>query len=156
MGIMPRDTEEPADEAFRICMVCTGNICRSPMAEVVLRDLVERAGLGGKVVVTSAGTGEWHVGEHADPRTVAALEARGYDGSAHRARQFDASWFDDLDLVIALDHNRGPIRPGRGSAIFLHVARGGFLPTEGCVALRRADLVRLLRRVGPGTRMRIG
>ena len=46
--------------------------------------------------------------------------------------------------------------PGAGSAIFLHVARGGFLPTEGCVALRRADLVRLLRRVGPGTRMQIG
>ncbi|KQO67742.1 L,D-transpeptidase catalytic domain protein [Methylobacterium sp. Leaf94] len=67
-------------------------------------------------------------------------------------------WREDglYDLVVDLDHNRGPIRPGRGSAIFLHVARGGFLPTEGCVALRRADLVRLLRRVGPGTRMRIG
>jgi L,D-peptidoglycan transpeptidase YkuD (ErfK/YbiS/YcfS/YnhG family) len=67
-------------------------------------------------------------------------------------------WREDglYDLVVDLDYNRGPIRPGRGSAIFLHVARGGFLPTEGCVALRRADLVRLLRRVGPGTRMRIG
>ena len=67
-------------------------------------------------------------------------------------------WREDglYDLVVDLDYNRGPIRPGRGSAIFLHVARAGFLPTEGCVALRRADLVRLLRRVGPGTRMRIG
>lgn len=102
---MPSAQEEPADEAFRICMVCTGNICRSPMAEIVLRELVEQAGLGGKVVVTSAGTGEWHVGEHADPRTVTALEARGYDGSAHRARQFESSWFETYDLVVALDRS---------------------------------------------------
>ncbi|MET0257618.1 MAG: L,D-transpeptidase family protein [Methylobacterium sp.] len=60
------------------------------------------------------------------------------------------------DLVIDLDCNRGPIRPGRGSAIFLHVARPGYRPTEGCVALARADLVRLLRRVGPRTRLSIG
>ncbi|WP_291050844.1 low molecular weight protein-tyrosine-phosphatase [Herbiconiux sp.] len=107
---MPRHAEESApeksvSEAFRICVVCTGNICRSPMAEVVLRDLVDRAGLSGRVVVTSAGTGDWHVGEHADPRTVEALRARGYDGSAHRARQFEGAWFDELDLVIALDRS---------------------------------------------------
>jgi len=66
-------------------------------------------------------------------------------------------WREDglYDLVIDLDYNRGPIRPGRGSAIFLHVARPGYRPTEGCVALKRADLVRLLRRLGPTTRMRI-
>lgn len=60
------------------------------------------------------------------------------------------------DVVIDLDYNRGPIRPRLGSAIFLHCARPGYLPTEGCVALRRPDLVRLLRRIGPGTRLRIG
>lgn len=67
-------------------------------------------------------------------------------------------WREDglYDLVIDLDCNRGPIRPGRGSAIFLHVARPGYRPTEGCVALGRADLVRLLRRLGPRTRLRIG
>ncbi|MEA1831171.1 L,D-transpeptidase family protein [Methylobacterium durans] len=67
-------------------------------------------------------------------------------------------WRSDglYDLVVDLDWNRGPIRPGRGSAIFLHVARPGYLPTEGCVALKRADLVRLLRRLGPRTRLRIG
>lgn len=67
-------------------------------------------------------------------------------------------WRDDglYDLVVDLDYNRGPIRPRRGSAIFLHVARPGYLPTEGCVALKRADLVRLLRRVGPRTRLVIG
>ncbi|KMO27857.1 L,D-transpeptidase catalytic domain protein, partial [Methylobacterium variabile] len=66
-------------------------------------------------------------------------------------------WRDDglYDLVIDLDYNRGPIRRGRGSAIFLHVARPGFRPTEGCVALRRPDLVRLLRRLGPATRLTI-
>ncbi|ACK82719.1 L,D-transpeptidase family protein [Methylorubrum extorquens] len=67
-------------------------------------------------------------------------------------------WRDDglYDLVIDLDYNRGPIRPGRGSAIFLHIARSGYRPTEGCVALKPADLLRLLRRLGPGTRMKIG
>ena len=70
----------------------------------------------------------------------------------------EALWRDDglYDLVVDLDYNRGPIRPGRGSAIFLHVARPGYGPTEGCVALKRPDLVRLLRRVGPHTRMLIG
>lgn len=69
----------------------------------------------------------------------------------------EAMWREDglYDLVVDLDYNRGPIRPGRGSAIFLHVARPGYLPTEGCVALERADLVRLLRRLGPRTRLRI-
>ena len=92
-------------DPFRICMVCTGNICRSPIAEVILRRFAEDAGLGDDIQVTSAGTGDWHVGEHADPRTVTALETAGYDGGAHRARQFDPSWFDDLDLVVALDRS---------------------------------------------------
>lgn len=67
----------------------------------------------------------------------------------------EALWRADglYDVVIDLDYNRGPIRPGRGSAIFLHIARPGYTPTEGCVALRRADLLRLLRRLGPRTRL---
>ncbi|GJD93931.1 L,D-transpeptidase family protein [Methylobacterium iners] len=67
-------------------------------------------------------------------------------------------WREDglYDLVIDLDYNRGPIRRGWGSAIFLHVARPGYAPTEGCVALKRADLARLLRRLGPRTRLAIG
>jgi L,D-peptidoglycan transpeptidase YkuD (ErfK/YbiS/YcfS/YnhG family) len=66
-------------------------------------------------------------------------------------------WREDglYDLVLDLDYNRGPIRRGRGSAIFLHCARPGFLPTEGCVALRRADLARLLPRLGRRTRLLI-
>ena len=100
---MPLDETEIPIGIFRICMVCTGNICRSPMAEIVLRDLVQKAGLGHRVSVTSAGTGDWHVGEQADPRTIDALADRGYDASLHRAKQFDSSSFDELDLIVALD-----------------------------------------------------
>jgi len=87
---------------YSVCFVCTGNICRSPMAESVFRARVEEAGLEGMVEVDSAGTGGWHEGDGADPRAVAVLEAHGY-GSDHVARQFQASWFARLDLVIALD-----------------------------------------------------
>ncbi|MEU7728925.1 low molecular weight protein-tyrosine-phosphatase [Streptomyces sp. NPDC040724] len=87
---------------YRVCFVCTGNICRSPMAESVFRAHVARAGLDDLVEVDSAGTGGWHEGDGADPRTVAVLEAAGYEQD-HRARQFRSSWFDRLDLVIALD-----------------------------------------------------
>jgi protein-tyrosine phosphatase len=92
-----------SDDAYRIVFVCLGNICRSPMAEVVMRSLVGEAGLRDRVEVASAGTDDWHVGERADPRTVEILSARGYDGSTHRARQFEADWFDRYDLVVALD-----------------------------------------------------
>ncbi|OIJ91973.1 low molecular weight protein-tyrosine-phosphatase [Streptomyces colonosanans] len=88
--------------SYRICFVCTGNICRSPMAESVFRARVEEAGLDDLVEVDSAGTGGWHEGDGADPRTVAVLEENGYD-SNHIARQFASSWFSRLDLVIALD-----------------------------------------------------
>ncbi|MCW7941987.1 protein tyrosine phosphatase [Streptomyces hygroscopicus] len=87
---------------YRVCFVCTGNICRSPMAESVFRARVAEAGLGGLVEVDSAGTGDWHEGDGADPRTVAVLEGNDYD-SGHVARQFQPSWFSRLDLVIALD-----------------------------------------------------
>ncbi|MFG2876170.1 low molecular weight protein-tyrosine-phosphatase [Streptomyces sp. NPDC048337] len=87
---------------YRVCFVCTGNICRSPMAESVFRAHVTEAGLDGLVEVDSAGTGGWHEGDGADPRTVSVLEAAGYEQD-HRARQFKASWFAGLDLVIALD-----------------------------------------------------
>ncbi|WP_432117330.1 low molecular weight protein-tyrosine-phosphatase [Streptomyces sp. bgisy032] len=87
---------------YRVCFVCTGNICRSPMAEAVFRARVAEAGLQDMVEVDSAGTGGWHEGDGADPRTVAVLEENGY-AIAHTARQFQPSWFSRLDLVIALD-----------------------------------------------------
>jgi protein-tyrosine phosphatase len=88
---------------YRVCLVCLGNICRSPMAEVVLRAELERAGLSGRVEVDSAGTGDWHVGDPMDPGARAELSRRGYDGAGHRARQFEPSWFDRYDLVVAMD-----------------------------------------------------
>ncbi|MFF8541530.1 low molecular weight protein-tyrosine-phosphatase [Streptomyces werraensis] len=115
---------------YRVCFVCTGNICRSPMAEFVFRARVAEAGLEDLVEVDSAGTGGWHEGEGADPRTVAVLRENGYD-SEHTARQFDPSWFARLDLVVALD--AGHLRALRRLA-----------PTE-----RDAEKVRLLRSYDP-------
>jgi protein-tyrosine phosphatase len=73
------------------------------MAEVVLRDQIGKAGLAGRVVVDSAGTGDWHVGDPMDRGARTQLERRGYDGSAHRARQFDGSWLAGRDLFLAMD-----------------------------------------------------
>ncbi|MFI7499449.1 low molecular weight protein-tyrosine-phosphatase [Streptomyces sp. NPDC049687] len=87
---------------YRVCFVCTGNICRSPIAEAVFRARVAEAGLDGLVEVDSAGTGDWHEGEGADPRALSVLEEHGYPLD-HTARMFDPSWFARLDLVIALD-----------------------------------------------------
>ena len=87
---------------YRVCFVCTGNICRSPMAESVFRARVAEAGLDGLVEVDSAGTDGWHEGDGADPRTVSVLRANGY-GTGHAARRFRTDWFSRLDLVIALD-----------------------------------------------------
>lgn len=94
----------PRGRPYRIAMVCLGNICRSPMGAVVLADRVAGVGLSDAVAVVSAGTGDWHIGEQADPRARAALRRRGYDGERHRARQFDRSWFTEVDLVLAFDH----------------------------------------------------
>lgn len=86
----------------RVTMVCTGNICRSPMAEAILRDAVSRSDLAGSVEVDSAGTHRYHVGEDADPRTHAVLAEAGYH-LVHRARHFDPSWLVQRDLILAMD-----------------------------------------------------
>lgn len=117
-------------QPFSVCFVCTGNICRSPIAESVFRARVDEAGLGGLVRVESAGTDGWHEGDGADPRTVSVLEAAGYE-SDHLARRFQVSWFPRLDLVIALD--AGHLRTLRRLA-----------PTPA-----DADKVRLLRSYDP-------
>ncbi|WP_347567137.1 low molecular weight protein-tyrosine-phosphatase [Lysinibacter sp. HNR] len=83
--------------------MCTGNICRSPMAEIVFRNIVTQAGLKEDIKITSRGTGDWHVGEQADARTIATLKARGYSGEEHRARKLSSADFENNDLIIALD-----------------------------------------------------
>lgn len=96
---------EPRGFPYRICLVCLGNICRSPMAASVLRARLREEGLADLIEVESAGTGSWHVGQPADPRARASLARRGYDGDDHEARQFDRTWFDAFDLVLGLDQD---------------------------------------------------
>ena len=73
------------------------------MAERLLMAELDRAGLTGKVVIDSAGTGDWHLGEAMDSRARAELSRRGYDGSGHEARQIEPSWLARYDLVLAMD-----------------------------------------------------
>ena len=105
---------------YRVAVVCLGNICRSPMAHVVLEERLQDAGLADRVEVVSAGTGGWHVGGPMDERAAALLTRHGYDASRHRARQFERDWFDDADLVLAMDAGNhadlaalGTPRPGQ-------------------------------------------
>lgn len=92
---------------YRVTVVCHGNICRSPMAEFLLREAFEDAGLTDRVEVDSAGTSTEELGNPVHPRTVAVLRRHDHPDvgwSEHRARQFRADWFDDTDLVLAADH----------------------------------------------------
>jgi protein-tyrosine phosphatase len=88
---------------YRLALVCLGNICRSPMAHVVLETHLADAGLLDRVEVRSAGTAGWHVGKPMDQRAAATLRAADHDPSRHRAQQFDAAWFEEVDLVLAMD-----------------------------------------------------
>lgn len=89
---------------LHIDFVCTGNICRSPMAEVIVRSKLDDAGLGDAVRVSSSGIGDWHVGHKADERARRELADHGYDGEAHRAQQFGYEQ-EQADLIVALDTN---------------------------------------------------
>lgn len=87
---------------LEIVFVCTGNICRSPMAEYIVRAKAHEAGLDGAVVFSSCGMGNWHVGQPADRRARAELKNAGYDGDAHRAAQLGPEHMR-ADLFVALD-----------------------------------------------------
>ncbi|WP_432720177.1 low molecular weight phosphotyrosine protein phosphatase [Jeongeupia wiesaeckerbachi] len=88
---------------FSVLMVCTGNICRSPTADGVLRKMVAEAGLDGVVIVDSAGTQSYHVGEAPDHRAQAHAKRRGYDLSPLRARQVAVADYTGFDLILAMD-----------------------------------------------------
>src|ERR1700753_1060005 len=90
-------------EPLHVTFVCTGNICRSPMAEKMFADQLRQRGLEHAVRVSSAGTGNWHVGSSADERAARVLRAHGYS-TDHRAAQVDDDHLS-ADLVIALGRN---------------------------------------------------
>jgi protein-tyrosine phosphatase len=104
-----------------VLFVCTGNICRSPMAEVIA---TQRAALlphpdGGSVgdvlEFKSAGTAAWHVGEPMDPRAAAVLKAAGFDPDHHRAQHASDSLLAQADVIVALDRKHAQILKGRVS-----------------------------------------
>jgi protein-tyrosine phosphatase len=90
---------------LRVLMVCMGNICRSPTAEGVLRDRLQRAGLQQRVAVDSAGTLDHHAGEPPDPRAQRHAALRGYDLSTQRARAVRAEDFSHFHWVLAMDED---------------------------------------------------
>lgn len=101
---------------MRILMVCLGNICRSPLAEGVLRHLAQQKGLNWEI--DSAGTGNWHVGDPPDHRSVKVAKRHGVDISQQRGRQFSAVDFDNFDriYVMDLDNYRDVLRKARSEA----------------------------------------
>ncbi|MBF0246579.1 MAG: low molecular weight phosphotyrosine protein phosphatase [Alphaproteobacteria bacterium] len=115
----------------KVLFVCLGNICRSPTAEGVFRDLVRREGLEGRIAVDSAGTAAYHVGEAPDPRAQQAARKRGIDIGGLRGRQAKAVDFERFDYVLAMDRSNHrdllricPTGQERKLSLFLDFAPG--------------------------------
>ena len=89
-------------QKIRLLFVCLGNICRSPLAEIVVKDVATRRGLH-HYHIESAGTGDWHVGGPADPRSASKAKEKGLDLSRHRAQQITAHNCHKWDWLIAMD-----------------------------------------------------
>jgi protein-tyrosine phosphatase len=115
---------------LHLCFVCSGNICRSPMAALVFAEHLRRAGLDDRVRVSSAGIGSWHVGDPADSRAARTLAAHGYP-THHVAAQVEARHLD-ADLLLAMDS-------GHQRALRAQLARQG----------EDAGRVRMLRSFDP-------
>ena len=123
----------PDPARVRLLMVCTGNICRSPMAEAVLRAKLQRSGLADSVAVDSAGTHGFHKGTPADPRAVAQAARRGYQVAGLKSRPLVADDFTRFDLLLAMDHDnlatlqkRGPPEAqDRLQLLLAHAPQGG-------------------------------
>lgn len=92
-----------ATPRFSVLFVCMGNICRSPTAEGVFRKLIEDAGMAEQILIDSAGTHAYHVGEQPDRRAQEAARRRGIDMSGQRARRVADEDFERFDLIIAMD-----------------------------------------------------
>ncbi|WP_316816914.1 low molecular weight protein-tyrosine-phosphatase [Pedobacter nyackensis] len=88
---------------MKILMVCLGNICRSPLAEGIMRHLVNEQELNWEIA--SAGTGDWHVNQPADKRSIDVASSFGYDISKQRAKHFNKEMFEDFDHILVMDQN---------------------------------------------------
>lgn len=125
----------PLMKPYAVLFCCTGNICRSPTAEGVFAKKVADAGLAGRILIDSAGTHGYHVGEAPDFRTQKAARARGYDLSALRARRVERADFARFDLVLAMDQgNRAflarmcPPSEGHKLKLMMEYARNAAAP----------------------------
>ena len=118
--------------AVRLLFVCLGNICRSPTGEAVMARMVREAGLEGEVVVGSAGTAAYHIGNPPDPRSAAAATARGTT-LAGTARQVTVADFSEWDLLLCADR--------QNAAALMVLAPGA----------EAAEKVRLLREFDPAS-----
>jgi protein-tyrosine phosphatase len=116
-----------------VLFVCLGNICRSPSAQAVLEDRLERLGLAGRFDVDSCGTAAFNVGKQPDPRAIAAAERRGYRIAHQRARQIDDTDFARFRYIVAMDRSN------------LHTLQGWATPDFG-------GEIRLLMHFGAGRR----
>lgn len=147
---------------MRILFLCLGNICRSPAAEGVVRQLARDAGLA--LDLDSAGTGDWHVGEPPYGPMQAAARARGYDLAALRARQLVRADFDRFDLILAMDRQNlrdaarlAPAGARAGLSLFLNGETGTEeVPDpyytrdfDGCLDIIEAGARALLARLQP-------
>jgi protein-tyrosine phosphatase len=121
-----------------VCFVCLGNICRSPTAEAVMRELVRTAGLTTEIDVDSAGTAGWHIGDAPDQRAVAEAARRGVR-IVHRGRQFGRRDFDEYDLVLVMDHENQsqlmPLAPDGDAAHKVRFLRSFDTDAEGAVEI---------------------
>ncbi|MCX6513084.1 MAG: low molecular weight phosphotyrosine protein phosphatase [Actinobacteria bacterium] len=99
-----------------VAFICTGNICRSPMAEVVARDYVAK--IGAQLVVESFGTAAWHQGQSMDPRALAALQSAGYVDHGHLARGLSVAELDRFALIAVADRSHLKILSSLASGRF--------------------------------------
>jgi protein-tyrosine phosphatase len=127
--------QRPPEPQLRVLMVCMGNICRSPMAEGVLRGKLAAAGLSAQVAVDSAGTHGFHRGALPDPRAIAQAARRGYNLAGQKSRPVTDADFERFDLLLAmdranLDNLRDQCPPLRQDRLGLLLAQAPGLATD--------------------------